>query len=92
MSKWAFFTMPTHQMWSYHMTQEENFEKFLFYPNSSFNIRKSHKIASGKALHARSYQPETVENTPVLLGLNDLFFILIVFITAENMSCIHIKQ
>ena len=25
-------------------------------------------------------------------ALKDLFFVLIVFITAENMSCIHIKQ
>ena len=45
------------------------FRKFLFCPNSKFNIRKSHKISSGKALYFRSYQPKTsrrvgVENTP----------------------------
>ena len=26
----AFFTMPTHQIWSYHVTKEANFENFLF--------------------------------------------------------------
>ena len=40
----AFFTMPAHQIWSYHVTQQANFEKFLFCPNSTFNIRKSHKF------------------------------------------------
>ena len=41
--------MPTHQIWSYHVTQEANFENFLFCPNSTFDIRKSYKIFSGKA-------------------------------------------
>ena len=59
-----------------HVTQEANFEKILFFPNSGFNIRKSHKISSRKALYFRSYQPKSsteMENTPpppVLLGLN----------------------
>ena len=44
----AFFTMPTDQIWSYHVTQEANFKNFLFCPNSTFNIRKSHKISSRK--------------------------------------------
>ena len=57
------FTMPTHQIWSCHVTQETDFENFLFCPNSIFNIRKSHKISGGKALHFRSYPP------PVPLGL-----------------------
>ena len=47
----AFFTMLAHQIWSCHMTQEANFEIFLFCPNYTFNIRKSHKISSGKALY-----------------------------------------
>ena len=55
----AFFTMPAYQIWSCHVTQKENFEIFLFCPNSTFNIRKSHKISSGKALYFRSYQPKT---------------------------------
>ena len=55
---WHFFTMPAHQMWSYHVTQEANFENFLFCTNSTFNIRKVHKISSGKALYFRSYQPK----------------------------------
>ena len=41
------------------MTQEESFENFLFCPNSTFNIGKSHKISSGKALYFISYQPKT---------------------------------
>ena len=44
----AFFTMPAHQIWSCHVTQEANFEKFLFCPNSAFNIRKSYKISIEK--------------------------------------------
>ena len=31
---------------------------FLFCPNSIFNITKSHKISSGKALYFRGYQPK----------------------------------
>ena len=64
---WHFFTMPAHQIWSCHVTQVANFEKFLFFHNSAFNIRKTHKSSSGKALYFRSYQPKTsqgVENTP----------------------------
>ena len=66
---WHFFTMPAHHIWSYDVIQKANFENFLFCPNSTFNIRKSHKISSGKALYFRSYQPKTsrgggVENTP----------------------------
>ena len=52
---WPFFTMPAHQIWSCHVTQEANFEIFLFCPNSAFNIGKSHKISSGKALYFRIY-------------------------------------
>ena len=50
------------------------FRNFLFCPNSTFNIRKSPKMSSGKALYFRSYQAKTswgVENIPppVPLGL-----------------------
>ena len=55
----AFFTMPAHQIWSYHVTQEANLEKVLFCPSSTFNIKKRHKISSGRALYFRSYQPKT---------------------------------
>ena len=34
------------------------FRKFSCFPNSAFNIRKSYKISSGKALYFRSYQPK----------------------------------
>ena len=56
---WLFLAMPAQQIWSYHVTQEANFEIFSFCPNSTFNIRKSHKISGGKALYFRSYQPKT---------------------------------
>ena len=42
----AIFMMPVHQIWSCHMTQEENFENLLFCPNSTFDIGKSHRISS----------------------------------------------
>ena len=56
------------------MIQDANFENFLFCPNSTFNIRKSHNISSGKALYFRSYQPKTSrggggKHPPVPLGL-----------------------
>ena len=37
------------------------FRKFLFCPNSTFIIRKSHKICSGKAIYFRSYQQNSHE-------------------------------
>ena len=44
----GFFTMPAHQIWSSHVTQETNFEKFLCFSNSAFNIRKSSKVLAEK--------------------------------------------
>ena len=44
----AFFTMPALQIWQCHVTQEANFEKKLFFPNSAFNIRKSYKFLAEK--------------------------------------------
>ena len=52
----ALFQMPAHQIGSCHVIQDVNFENFLLCPNSTFNIRKSHKISGGKALYFRSYQ------------------------------------
>ena len=63
----AIFRMPALQIWPCHVTQGANFEKILPLLNSAFNIRKSYKITSRKALYFRSYQPKTsrgVENTP----------------------------
>ena len=31
----GFFTMSVHQIWSFHMTQDANFGKFLFCPDST---------------------------------------------------------
>ena len=60
MSNFGIFTMPALQIWPCHVTQEANFEKFLFFSNSAFNIRKSYKISSRKAPYFRSYQPKTL--------------------------------
>ena len=49
---WQFLTIPAHKKWSYHVTKEANFDIFLFCPNSTFIIRKRHKISSGKGLSA----------------------------------------
>ena len=62
--KFWLFMMPAHQIWSCHMTQDTNFEKNLFCPNSTFNIRKSYKISSGKAVYDRSYQQKNLTGTP----------------------------
>ena len=55
---WPFFDARSQNMVS-HVTQDANFKNFLLCPDSTFNIRKSHKISSGKALYFRSYQPGT---------------------------------
>ena len=55
----AFFTMPALQKWPCHVTQEANFEKISFFPNSAFNIGKSCKISRRKALYFRSCQSKT---------------------------------
>ena len=39
--------------------QDANFEIFLLFPNSTFDIRKSHKISSARALYFRSYHLKT---------------------------------
>ena len=46
---------------------EANFKNVLICSNSTFNIRKSHKISGGKALCLRSYQGG--KQPPVLLEL-----------------------
>ena len=55
---WHFFMMSAPQIWPCHVTQEANFEKILFFPNSKLNIRKSYKISSKKALSFRSHLPK----------------------------------
>ena len=71
----SFFMMPAHQIWSCHVTEEANFEKFLSCPNSTFNIRKIHKISIRIAFYFRSYHPKTLrkggggKHPPLLLGL-----------------------
>ena len=36
--------MPAHQIWSCHVTQDAHFTNFLFYPTSTFNIKKVTKF------------------------------------------------
>ena len=68
----ALLVIPAHQIWSFHVTQDAKFKNYLFCPDSTFNIRKSHKLSSGKALYFRCYQQETSSGgtPPVPLGLN----------------------
>ena len=74
----VFLTMSAHQIWSWHMPQEANFENFHFFLILHL-ILGSHKYSSGKALYFKSYQPKTSrggggggrarEHPPLLLGL-----------------------
>ena len=66
--------MPAHQIWSYHVTQEANFENFLLFPNSAFNIRKVTKFPVEKlsileVISQKLYGGEggEIENTPSAL-------------------------
>ena len=56
----AIFTVPAPQIWPCHVTQKANLEQILFFTNSAFNIRKSYKISSKKALYFRSYLPKNL--------------------------------
>ena len=73
LSNFAFFTITAHQNMIISRDPRSKFRFFLFCPNCTFNIRKSHKISSGKALYFRSYQPKTSrgdrKHPPVPLGL-----------------------
>ena len=54
--------------------QDTNFDFLKYFPDSTFNIRKSHKLSSGKAVYVRSYEPKTsqgVENTPIPRAFRD---------------------
>ena len=67
----ALLMIPAHQTWSCHLTQDENFQNLLFCLNSTFNIRKSQKIPSGKEVISKNLTGRGVENSPpVPLGLN----------------------
>ena len=60
---WLFLRCPS-------VTQDVNFENFLFCPNFTFNIKKSHKVSSEEArLSAKNLSPP-----PVPLGLKELKF------------------
>ena len=64
---WHSFTIHAHQIWSYHVTQEANFETFLCCPNSTFNIKKGTKFPVEKLSTSEviSQKPHRgVENIP----------------------------
>ena len=68
----AFFMMPALQIWPCHVTQEENFQTILLFPNFAFNIGKSCKISSRKLSTSEiiSQKPHGGwKKAPVLLGL-----------------------
>ena len=72
-----------------------NFENFLISLDFPINFRKSHQISKNYLKSSESYgqKPLGVPKDPLAsIGLKQLFFVLIAFITVENMSCIHIKQ
>ena len=50
----ALFTMPAHQIWSCHVTQDANLENFFLILH--LILGKVTKISSGKALYFRRYQ------------------------------------
>ena len=56
---WHFFygARPPNMVMS--LDPRNKFREFLCFPNSTFNIGKSHKISIRKALYFRSYQPKT---------------------------------
>ena len=79
-----------------HVTRTK--KQILFFPNSAFNIRKSYKISSRKAIYVTSYQPKTSRGveTPlaVLLGLNDLCTVEaepVKIAVVQNLSCFKMK-
>ena len=69
--------MPTYQIWSCHVTQDANFNFFLFCPNSTVNIRKVTKYLVEKLSTSEviSQKPHgrVVNNPPppVPLGLSE---------------------
>ena len=71
----AIFTVPTHQIWSCHVSHVANFENFNFLPNSIFNVRKS--VENLSTSEVISQKPHGVESTPpplVPLGVKYLKF------------------
>ena len=68
--------MPALQIWPCHVTQEANFEKCYFFPNSAFNIRKVTKFLVEKLSTSEVISQKTSrgggggKHPQVLLGLS----------------------
>ena len=73
---WHFLTMTAHRIWSCHVTQEANFEKFLYLPNFDLILGKVIKFLVEKpsTLEVIRQKPHGGWKTPssVLLGLKFL--------------------
>ena len=73
---WHFLRCPLSKYGHVTWPKKQISKKNLFFPNSAFNIRKSYKISSRKALYFRCYQPKSSRGggkhppPPVLLGLS----------------------
>ena len=71
----AFFTMPALQIWPCHMTQEANFEKILFFPNSALILGKAakflvEKLSTSEVISQKPHRGGGKHPPPpVLLGL-----------------------
>ena len=67
LSNFGFFTMPAHQIWSCHVTQEANFEFFYFVPILHLILGKVTKFLVEKLSFSEviSQKPHGgLENTP----------------------------
>ena len=65
---WHFFTMPAHQIWSYHMSQEANLENFYFFLILHLILGKVtkflvEKLSTSEIISQKSHRGG-VENTP----------------------------
>ena len=67
----AFFTMPAHQIWSCHVTQDADFENFYFVLILYLILRKAIKFLVEKLSTSEliGQKPQGGGDTPVPLGL-----------------------
>ena len=72
---WHFFKMPAHQIWSCHVTQEANFENFLFLLILHLILGKVikfsvEKLSTSEVISQKPHGEGGWKTPPVLLGLN----------------------
>ena len=65
--------MSAYQIWPCHVTQDANFEQFLLFADSTFDVRKSHKFLVEKLSTSEVISQKSHGVTPpVPLELNQL--------------------